>query len=411
MLLSKRLTTNRFTTKVGFPIRNLSDCPYGLIKKSNGRDQFLSLAIYFASVLAILFSSRIVLGDDVASKETLGFESTAIPVGIEISKQCPETILPLPMCISGQSELSQIYEISTRHLCDRFRSINFDQPNVEVNKWSGNCWLRSDVEEALPSGGTGLLTIIYVHGNFMDRNNALERVRIVDRYLQAQTDRPYRILMLSWPSQREAKPLRDVLMNAESAECQSLYVAWMLQRLRDEPQVSLLGFSFGARAVTGGLHLDAGGAIPGYACSPKPNFGPSLNYRIGLVAPAIDRNWIERNGRHQLAMTHVESMVNLYNSKDPILRRFRFMDRSSRPIAAGFAGFTGFAGFAGLTDPRATTPLTGQPRIRQYDCGWVIGTTHAEKSYYGECPYFQTILQHVLWKDPWESTCNAYVVP
>ena len=195
MLLSKRLTTNRFTTKVGFAIRNQSDYPYGLIKKSNGRDQFLSLAIYFASVLAILFSSRIVLGDDVASKETLGFESTAIPVGIEISKQCPETILPLPMCISGQSELSQIYEISTRHLCDRFRSINFDQPNVEVNKWSGNCWLRSDVEEALPSGGTGLLTIIYVHGNFMDRNNALERVRIVDRYLQAQTDRPYRMLI------------------------------------------------------------------------------------------------------------------------------------------------------------------------------------------------------------------------
>ena len=179
----------------------------------------------------------------------------------------------------------------------------------------------------------------------------------------------------------------------------------MLQRLRNEPQVSLLGFSFGARAVTGGLHLDAGGVIPGYACSPKPNIGVSLNYRLGLVAPAIDRNWIGRNGRHQLALTHVESMVNLYNSRDPILRRFRFMDRSSRPIAAGFAGF------AGLTDLRATTPLTGQPQIRQYDCGSVIGTTHAEKSYYGECPYFPSIIQHLLWKEPGDPNCNAYVVP
>ena len=405
------LLSHKFTKRIGFALRHRSVCPYGLLKRSNGRDQLLAIAIYFASVLAILSSSRIVLGDDVAFHDTLGIESAAIPVEIEVGRQCPETVHPGQLCINGQSDLSQIFEISTRHLCDRFRSINFDNPNVEVNKWSGSCWLRSDVEEAMPSGGTGLLTIVYVHGNFMERNNALERVRIVDRYLRAQTDRPYRLLMLSWPSQREAKPLREVRLNAESAECQSLYFAWMLRRIRNEPQVSLLGFSFGARAVTGGLHLDAGGVIPGYACSPEPNMGPSLNYRLGLVAPAIDRNWIERNGRHQLALTHIESMVNLYNSRDPILRRFRFMDRSSRPIAAGFSGFSGFSGIAGLTDPRATTPLTGQSRIRQYDCGSVIGTTHAEKSYYGECPYFQTIIQHLLWKDPGESTCNAFVVP
>ena len=402
------LLSHRFTKGIGFAWRNQSVCPCGLLEKFNGRDPFLVLAIYFASVLTILSASQIILGNDVVSSESLGFASSAIALEIEDSPQCPETVLPVQLCINSPSELSQIFEVSTRHLCDRFRSINFDQPTVEVNKWSGNRWLRSDVEEAMPSGGTGLLTIVYVHGNFMERSNALERVRIVDRYLRAQTDRPYRILMLSWPSQRETKPLHDVLLNAESAECQSLYFAWMLQRLRNEPQVSLLGFSFGARAVTGGLHLDAGGVIPGYACSPKPNIGVSLNYRLGLVAPAIDRNWIGRNGRHQLALTHVESMVNLYNSRDPILRRFRFMDRSSRPIAAGFAGF---AGFAGLTDPRATTPLTGQPRIRQYDCGSVIGTTHAEKSYYGECPYFPSIIQHLLWKEPGDPNCNAYVVP
>jgi hypothetical protein len=273
-----------------------------------------------------------------------------------------------------------------------------------VNKWVGNCWLRSDIEEALPANGTGMLTIIYVHGNFMERNNALERVRIVERYFREQTDRPFRLLMLSWPSQRESKPLRDVLANAESAECQSLYFAWMLQRLRNEPQVSVLGFSFGARAVTGGLHLDAGGAIPGLTSPPTPNQDPTIKYRVGLVAPAMDRHWLERNGRHQLAMTHVESMVNLYNSKDPILRRFRFIDRISRPIAAGFAGFTGIAL---LSDPRVTSPLTGQSRIRQYDCGSVIGTTHSEKSYYGECPYFRKVIQHLLWKESGESTCNA----
>ena len=395
------------TKKMSMTLSCQSNCPYSLQSSSNGRNQLLVLAIYVVLVLLILSTSRVAIGDDSENQVNRIFQSPASTVEIEENWKCPEAVAGL-ISENSQSEFSQIYEVSTRHLCDRFRSINFDQPNVEVSKWSGNRWMRRSVEDALPIEGTGLLTIVYVHGNFMERNNALERVRIVDQYLRAQTDRPYRLLMLSWPSQREKQPLRDVLSNAESAECQSLYLAWMLQRLRNEPQVSILGFSFGARAVTGGLHLDAGGVIPGFAPANSSNIGSSLKYRVGLVAPALDRNWIERNGRHQLALSHVDSLVNMYNSRDPVLRRFRFLDRLSRPIAAGFAGFTGLGA---LADPRATMPLAGQSRIRQYDCGSIIGTTHAEKSYYGECPHFRTMIQHLLWKDSNESTCNAPNVP
>ena len=345
--------------------------PIGLMNGHYRRNGLIFITIYLVCVAVMLSASRHVFGGESAN------------------------------------ELSSIYEISTRHLPDQFRSISFEQPNVEVNKWLGNCWHCTNVEDALPTNGTGMLTIIYVHGNFMERENARERARIVDGYFRAQTDRPYRLLMLSWPSQREKKPLREVFSNAESAECQSLYVAWMLQRLRNEPQVSLLGFSFGAKAVTGGLHLDAGGVLPCYFALPQANRDSSFNYRLGLVAPAIDRHWIEKRGRHHLALTHVDSMINLYNSSDPILRRFRFLDRFSRPIAAGFAGF---AGWEALFDPRVTSPLTGQARVRQYDCGSVIGTTHSEKSYYGECPFFRTLIQHLLWKDSAEVNCNAPLV-
>ena len=378
-----------------------------LLNRPNRRNGLVLIAIYLVCVLVLLSASRNVLGGDVLSSVGKEFAASGTFLGNE-SGCCAEADLSTPLRSGSTSELSSIYEISTRHLPERFRSISFEQPNVEVNKWTGCQWLCSNVEDAMPTGGTGELTIIYVHGNFMERNNALERVRIVDRYLRMQTDRPYRLLMLSWPSQRDKKPLRDVRLNAESAECESLYVAWMLQRLRNEPQISLLGFSYGARAVSGGLHLDAGGVIPGFAVPPMPNRDSSLNYRLGLVAPAIDRHWIETNGRPHLALTHVDSMINLYNSRDPILRRFRFLDRFSQPIAAGFAGF---AGFGGLFDPRVTSPLAGQSRIRQYDCGSVIGTTHSEKSYYGECPYFRTMIEHLLWKDPTENTCNAAIVP
>jgi hypothetical protein len=287
---------------------------------------------------------------------------------------------------------TEIYEVSTRHLPDRFRSIQFENPNVEVNRWTGVNWARSTIDEALPAWDDKL-SIIYVHGNFMERSNALQRVRIVDGYLRAKANQPYRLIMLSWPSQREPKPLRDIIANAEAAECESLYMAWLLHRLRHVPRVSILGFSFGARAVTGGLHLDAGGRLPGFQSISTNNLAnrASNPYRVALVAPALDRNWIEPNGRHGLALTNVDSVVNLYNSRDPVLRRFRFLDRLARPIAAGFAGFEAIA------DPRATSPLSGQPRIRQYDCGSVIGTTHSEKSYYGECPYFGKVIEHLLW--------------
>lgn len=308
----------------------------------------------------------------------------------------------------ANGDQSDIFEISTRHLPDHFSSIDFQNPNVEVNKWQGNGWLRSSVEDALPATNTDTLTILYVHGNFMERNNSLNRIRIIDGYLRQKTDRPYRLLMLSWPSQRERKPLRDVIDNAESAECQALYVSWILHRLHQESQVSLLSFSFGARAVTGGLHLNAGGSIPGFCPTPTIDDGISPKYRVGLVAPAIDRDWIAPNGRHGLALTDVDSLVNLYNSRDPVLRRFRFLDRIGRPIAAGFAGFNGRESFS---NPPATSPLSGQSRIRQYDCGTIIGNTHSEKSYYGECPYFRLMIQHLLWKETGESNFNACVVP
>jgi hypothetical protein len=346
----------------------------------------------------------------IASAFLLGVAGASVAEALEPTEQLissgpkvsPAPIAASSVCLTTQSE---IFEISTRHLPDRFRTINFDNPNVEVNRWDTNRWQRSTIEDVLPTNGTNVLTILYVHGNFMERNNALERVRIVDNYFRKQADRPYRLIMLSWPSQREKKPLRDVLSNAESAECESLYVAWILSRLRYESQVSLLGFSFGARSVTGGLHLDAGGCIPGFSRAASSREGTSASYRLGLVAPAVDRTWIEPNGRHNLALSHVDSLVNLYNSRDPILRRFKFLDRIVRPVAAGFAGFEFIA------DPRATVPLSGQSRIRQYDCGSVIGTTHSEQSYYGECPYFRTLIHHLLWKETAENNPNACIVP
>jgi hypothetical protein len=237
------------------------------------------------------------------------------------------------------------------------------------------------------------LTIIYVHGNFMERDNARERVRIINSHVARCASEPYRLLMLSWPSQRDHRIIQDTRENAQCADAEAYYLVSLLQMVTATSQrVSLLGFSFGARTVTGALHLDAGGMLPGMPVPPPSH--AHTPYRVSLVAPAVDRHWLQPNGKHSQAMNSVDHLVNLYNSKDPILRRFRFIDTIASPIAAGFTGFEATA------DPRSTEPLIGSDRIRQYDCGSQIGTTHSERDYYGECPHFKLAVNNLLWKNP-----------
>ena len=313
----------------------------------------------------------------------------------------------LPVCEPTQ-QLGEVWELSTRHYPDRFRCLPPGSPPIRPYKHStSQGWELDSIENAFVDDGR--LTILYVHGNFMERNNARDRVLIINRYLQAKAKEPYRLMMLSWPSEREPHPLRDVYENAESAESQALVVAQILERLGNQSRVSILGFSFGARAVTGGLHFAAGGSVPGFS-SPLlyPASNQLSNYRVALVAPAVDRNWIAQGGKHALALDRVDGLINLYNSRDPILRRFRFIDRLSSPVAAGFAGFLGAQGLETVGAPRATQPLNTSKRIEQYDCGGLIGTTHSERSYYGECPYFGKVVDHLLWNSaPIANDVNA----
>jgi hypothetical protein len=324
------------------------------------------------------------------------------PTAISSPPDLDNAEFPSPACKAISSVNSEIFELSTRHLPEQFCSIDERNPPLDVHRWDTTRWQSSDLRTALIYEDKP--TIIYVHGNFMERCNTLERVRILDSYLKRQATEDYRLILFSWPSQRERKPLRDIYENDESAEDQSLYLAWILRELRSQSRVSLLGFSFGARCATAALHLDAGGYIPGLRFGSTPsetNQVQRVPYHLGLIAPAVDKNWLLPNGRYGKATSNINDFVNMYNSRDPVLRRYRFIDRPTRPIAGGLVGFEG------IGDPRVTSPLAGQIKVKQYNCGGVIGTTHSEKSYFGECPYFRVMIDHLLWnQDQNESSYN-----
>lgn len=288
----------------------------------------------------------------------------------------------------------EVWEISTRHLPFGCR-VPDRKPSLEVYRCQGEGtpWEKDILENAVALSNE-FQTIVYAHGNWMTRENARGRANFIADQIARRAEKPIRLIMLSWPSQRERRPIRDTVENAECADTQAFYFDWLLRQFPEDAQSSVLGFSFGARVVCGALHLLAGGTLQGASSIDRdPSRSRENVYRVSFAAPAVDRSWLANNGRNRLAMNVVDRMINLYNSKDPVLRRFRFLDLGpSRPIAAGFSGF------ANAGNPRINQPLASQDRIIQYDCGSSIGSTHSEKSYYLECNRFVAAIDNLLWR-------------
>lgn len=144
-----------------------------------------------------------------------------------------------------------------------------------------------------------------------------------------------------------------------------------------------MGFSFGGAVIAGTLHLLGGGALDGRAL-PHP-IAYHSNVRVSMVAPAFDRDQLGPGGKYELALMQADRLVNLYNSVDPVLKRFRFIDRGS-PEAAGFLGI----------NARGGSRLLTAPNVVQYDCSRAAGRTHNEVDYYRNCPAVPTALKNVL---------------
>jgi len=159
--------------------------------------------------------------------------------------------------------------------------------------------------------------------------------------------------------------------------------------------------------------LISGGSIAGLNYQPVTSLdGIQSRYHVGLVAPAVDRYWLAPNGKHRHALDRVESFLNIYNTQDPVLRRFQWLDHPARPVAGGFAGFAGLTHrpvtqyVSTQLDPQPVTHnFTGRPferptQIQQFNCSNSVGSTHSERSYYSQCPVFPLILDSLLWNEP-----------
>ncbi|MCA9193055.1 MAG: hypothetical protein KDB03_14875 [Planctomycetales bacterium] len=280
-----------------------------------------------------------------------------------------------------------IWEVSSRCLPDG-GYLNCNQPFV-VSRYDGCRWQPSSFEDMLnaPCFSTADHRIVYVHGNWMEHSGARERALLFYRKLCCQSTGPICLVCYSWPSERESRPLKDVFTKKSRVATEYFYLADLLQRIPNDKTLGIHGFSFGGAIVAGALHLISGGSINCHEACKGPFEHECM--RVSLVASAFDRNAFSNCGEFSQALGHVACLTNLYNSADPVLKRFRFFDLGAAPIAAGFAG---------ILMPAGGAELDHAPKIVQVDCSRYTGRSHFEVEYYQQCPFTKVAIENLLYK-------------
>jgi hypothetical protein len=229
---------------------------------------------------------------------------------------CRDVRLCIDRCKPARGEF---WIVSTRKAPVR---CNLDQGLgcIEYYKRVGkDRYQQYSLDEFLMAMDPSLPTCIYVHGNTLDWDGAIEGGTRVYRRIGRGID-GFRLVLWSWPAERlKGYGLEgNVVEKAYRAESQGYYLAWLVDLLDPRLPLSLAGHSYGCRSITAGLQGLATGHIAGYQL-PERQYTGWRPMQACLVAAAMDKWLLTPRGRHNLAVTQVDRMLITVNPKDRTL--------------------------------------------------------------------------------------------
>jgi len=233
----------------------------------------------------------------------------------------------------------QVWLISTRNAPWCCPPAGEDVP-LEYWQLGPDCqWIAADREAFLATDDPAVPTSVYIHGNRADRRTAIRQGWKIYRQLEAQAaGRPFRFVIWSWPADRlRGGNRRDTRVKASRSDVQGYYLAGWLGQLDPDVPVCLVGYSFGARAITAALHILAGGQVAGRSL-PEGHVVERAPVRAVLVAAAMDSGWLLPGHRNGLALSRLDRVLVLLNCSDPVLKFYPLMYGLGGPQALGRAG-------------------------------------------------------------------------
>ncbi|MBI3838152.1 MAG: hypothetical protein HY288_09510 [Planctomycetia bacterium] len=259
----------------------------------------------------------------------------------------------------------QLWLVSSRSLgCG-----NLPQRVANIQYWRyerEHSWLQASLDDLLAAGEENVVTTIFVHGNRISCEEAFTRGWAAYRAIVRCTDeRPIRFVIWSWPSEAVHGPLNDVRLKACRTDPAAFCLAWFVDRLSPKVPVSFWGHSFGARVVSGALHLLGGGAIDGSRLDERlhPDRQPM---QAVLLGAAMDKDWLLTGRCHGHALSQVASLLLVNNGCDALLKRYHLIYADH--------GHEQALGYTGINT--AWLPATDAAKISQIDACCQVGKQH-----------------------------------
>lgn len=242
----------------------------------------------------------------------------------------------IPRARAAEDAADQVWLISTRSAPDCEATGAGDAPWTCWRLGEDGQWAPADRAALAATDDPAVPTTIYVHGNRADPDKAIRQSWLVYGCLKEQSaGRRFRFVIWSWPADRVSRRnLRDLRVKAARSDTQAFYLARYLDRVRPDVPINLVGYSFGARVITGALHLLAGGEEAGHSL-PERKAARRRPVRVVLVAAAVDNDWLLPGHRHGLALGLVERLLLTENGQDRALRWYPVLSRRGRPHALG----------------------------------------------------------------------------
>jgi hypothetical protein len=279
----------------------------------------------------------------------------------------------------------QVWLVSTRHLGCAIGGKY--QPSFQIWRYEKGLWQPRTEADFFAEDSADLVTPIYVHGNQIDAGLASSYGLSFYFELVGKLDvePPARFVIWSWPSDQIKGPLKDVRAKADRSDIDAYYLACFLARMKPEVRVGLLGYSFGARIISGAMHLAGGGLLLGQSLSPAPR----PQFRVAMWAAAEHNHWYLPGQFHSEALAAAEAWFITINCCDPILARYRHLDKCGDPVAVGFAGIYG----------RNLLPADVNARIEEVNVSNIIGSNHNWRLYLYSLYIQNRTRDYLLWHE------------
>ncbi len=324
----------------------------------------------FPTLVLLLLSQTSLNADlSVANKESVGEAEPISPPSLP-EPQRENVLRTAPLSDFEVRASDQIWTVSSRSICQT--SVPTDR--LQINRRSRDArWLESRHADFLASNSDGVprRTVVYVHGNLTPHSKALrDGLATYDQtFLSWEEAPPVRFVIWSWPSTQVTRGVRDVRLKASYAQQHAHHLARWLASLPQGEQVSVIGYSYGARLSINALNILASNSTHQSAGQPGTiGADPRAKVNLTLVAGGIRNDCFSNT--HWRALTKVNHMFVLYNSRDQFLRFYRLLRFDGKRDALGYTGVHGIR--PGFID-------WGQ--IEQFDASVQVGREHSYLDY------------------------------